>query len=137
MAAPDAVRRPWSTSSLPRVAWAAGGCVVRRCGSSASGGKSGWRSRKVVLLRAVILGRAGDEVARSVDRWRPFGAAPWRIDFFIVRASRVCSSHSGHGVFSPILVGGRRVSASVSSVVSSMWVLFGLAPFVLVLLYGF
>jgi hypothetical protein len=49
------VRRPWSMSSFPCAAWAAGGWVVRRCGSSASGGTSGWRSRKVVCeLRGLV-----------------------------------------------------------------------------------
>jgi hypothetical protein len=43
------VRQPWSTSSLPCASWIAGGWVVWRCGSSASGGTSGRRSRKVVL----------------------------------------------------------------------------------------
>jgi hypothetical protein len=43
------VRRPWSTSSLPCAAWAAGVWFVRRCGSSRSGGTSGRRSQKVVF----------------------------------------------------------------------------------------
>jgi hypothetical protein len=44
----------------------------------------------------------------------------WSVDFFIfVGASRVCSSHSTHGVFSPALIGDRLV-----------WVvLCGLCPF--------
>jgi hypothetical protein len=101
---------------------------VGRRGSSASGGKSGWRSRKVVLavrmewrsswmsgrrprnlavLRALTLGRADDEVALDVGRQRPFGAAPRRVGFFIrIRASRVCSSHSSRGVFSLMLANG-------------------------------
>jgi hypothetical protein len=44
------VRRPWSTNSLPFAAWAAGGWVVRRCGSSSSGVALGRRSQKEVLL---------------------------------------------------------------------------------------
>jgi hypothetical protein len=42
--------------------------------------------------------------------WRCVAQLFWRVDFFIfVGASRVCSSHSTHGVFSPALVGGRLV----------------------------
>jgi hypothetical protein len=33
----------------------------------------------------------------------------WRVDFFFVGASHVCSSHSIHGVFSLALGGGRLV----------------------------
>jgi hypothetical protein len=123
--------RPWSTSGLPCAAWAAGGRVVRRCGSCVSGGMSGWRSRKVVLvvcwakrsgwmsgrrprtlavLRALTLCRVDDKVALDADRRRRFGAAPRRVGFFIfVRASRVCSSHSSYGVFSPAMVKDRLV----------------------------
>jgi hypothetical protein len=43
------VWRSWSASGLPCAAWVVGGWVVQRCGSSASGGTSGRRSRKVVL----------------------------------------------------------------------------------------
>jgi hypothetical protein len=42
------VRWPWSTSSLSCVAWAAGNWVVRRCGSSSSGGTLGQQPQKVV-----------------------------------------------------------------------------------------
>jgi hypothetical protein len=51
------VQRPWSMSSFPCAAWAAGGWVVRRCGSSASGGTSGRRSRKVVCELRVLVSR--------------------------------------------------------------------------------
>jgi hypothetical protein len=44
------VRRPWSTGSLPCASWATGGWVVRRCGSGSSGGTSGRRSWKMVLV---------------------------------------------------------------------------------------
>jgi hypothetical protein len=44
------VRRMRSTSSWSYAARVAGGCIMRRRGSSASGGTSGWRSRKVVLV---------------------------------------------------------------------------------------
>jgi hypothetical protein len=44
------VRQPWSTSSFLCAAWAVGGWVVRRCGSTSSGGTSGRRSRKMVLV---------------------------------------------------------------------------------------
>jgi hypothetical protein len=50
----------------------------------------------------------------------------WRVDFFIfVGVSRVCSSHSTHGVFSPALVGGRLILVG--------WCCVGFAPVVLVL----
>jgi hypothetical protein len=51
-----------------------------------------------------ILCRVGDEVVSMlvVDVvWRS-----WRVGFFIfIGASRVCSSHSTHGIFSPALIG--------------------------------
>jgi hypothetical protein len=77
-----------------------------------SAGRSGVarRPRTLVLLRALTLCRVDDKVALDADRRRHFGAAPRRVGFFIyVRASRVCSSHSSHDVFSPALVKGRLV----------------------------
>jgi hypothetical protein len=109
------VRQPWSASGLPCAAWAVGGRVVRCRGSCASGGTSRWRSRKVVgavsLCRVyrdlVSCGRRG---GLDVGRWRRVAQLFWRVGFFIfVGASRVCSSQSTHGVFSPALVGGRLI----------------------------
>jgi hypothetical protein len=46
----------------------------------------------------------------DVGRRRCVALLFWGVDFFIfVGASRVCSSHSTHGVFSLALVGGRLV----------------------------
>ena len=114
---------------------------------------SGWRSRKVVLavrsawwsssagcrggspeawavLRTSISCRVGDKVDLAHFSWR-------FVFFSYAGESRVCSSHSGHGVLLQAWVGGRLVSAGVSSVVSSVWVLSGRGPVVLSLLYGF
>jgi hypothetical protein len=53
------VRRPWSASGWPCVAWAKGVCVMQRHGSSTSGGMSGWRPRKVVLAVRWVYGGVG------------------------------------------------------------------------------
>jgi hypothetical protein len=78
---------------LPCVVWATGGWFVRHCSSSASGGTSGRRPRKVVSLvvragrggavecrsggferlttsRCMSLCCVGDEEALEVGRWR-------------------------------------------------------------------
>jgi hypothetical protein len=125
------VRRSWSTSSFPCAAWAAGGWVVWRCGSSSSGGMSGRRSRKMVLvvcrawwcswmsgrqprglsvLSASHLVSCGRRGCLDAGRRRHVPLLFWRVGFFIfVGASRVFSSHSTHGIFSPALVGGHLV----------------------------
>jgi hypothetical protein len=72
----------------------------------------------------VTLCRVGDEVISILVVgvvWRS-----WRVVFFTsVGASRVCSSHSTHGVFSPALVGGRLVLVG--------WGCVGFAPVVSIL----
>jgi hypothetical protein len=79
------VRRPWSTSSFPCAVWAAGGWVVRRCGLSASGGTSGWRSRKVVICalrglascgRCASCGISSGGLSSSSSLERPVFAPP-------------------------------------------------------------
>jgi hypothetical protein len=59
------------------------------------------------VLKALTLCRVDNKVALDADRQHRFGAAPRRVGFFIfVRASRVCFSHSSHGVFSLAMVKG-------------------------------
>lgn len=64
-------------------------------------------------LRASISCRVGDEVDLALFCLR-------FVFFSYVGASRVCSSHSSHCIFSSAWVGGRLVSASASFVVSSL-----------------
>jgi hypothetical protein len=71
---------------------------VQRRGSSVSGGTLGWRSAG---RRRAGGCRGGGPETLSLLR------ALWRVGFFIyVRASRVCSSHSSHDVYSPEVVNG-------------------------------
>jgi hypothetical protein len=128
------VRQPWSTNSLPYAAWATGGWVVRHCGSSSSGGAPGRRSRKEVLLSGEAtpkgvhrdLVSSGQRGLLDAGCWRRVAQLFWRVDFLIfVGASRVCSSYSTHGAFSPALVGGRLVWIE--------WCCVGCAPVVSVL----
>jgi hypothetical protein len=125
------VRRPCFTSSFPvqlglRVAGSCGVAARARAVVRRDDGPgrwcwwSAWRGRTVgcrggspedylcwVHRDLVSCGRRG-----CLDACRRCRVAQlfWRIGFFIfVGASRVCFSHSMHGVFSPALVGGRLV----------------------------
>jgi hypothetical protein len=123
------VRRPWSASGVLCAAWAAGCRVVRRRGSECErryvgmavpeggvgglcagrGGLVGCRGgglESLTVLRTSTLCREGDKVVLA-----QFSE---RFVFSYVGVSRVCSSHSRHGVFSPAWFEGKLVLASVS-----------------------
>jgi hypothetical protein len=91
---------------------------------------SGWRPQKFVSAECfVTLCHVGDEVVLSGDRRRHVAQLTRRVDFFFfVGASRVCSSHSTHDVFSPAWV--EVVSSWLGGVWAWPWLcLCGLRPY--------
>jgi hypothetical protein len=110
------VRRPWSASSFPvqlglRVAGSCGAVAHLRVVVRRDGGPGRWS----VCFAALY--RVGDV--------RRVALLFWRVDFFFIGASRVCSSHSIHDVF--VSGFGMRSSRLVG------WCCVGFAPVVSVL----
>jgi uncharacterized membrane protein YgdD (TMEM256/DUF423 family) len=71
---------------------------------------SGRHPQRLSVLSASHLVSCGRRGCLDAGRWCRVAQLFWRVGFFIfVGASPVCSFHSTHIVFSPVLVGGHLV----------------------------